>query len=267
MAMNLFKDAAEYYKYRPEYPQEIIDLIVSKTGADSSRNLLDIGSGTGSLCIPLSPFYKDVFAVDIDADMIEQGKKNAAMKHVDNISWVQGDAMKLDKEFVNVQTVSFGCSLHWFDGPTLLKKCHELLLDDGTVVITGIYTIWKSTPQAWQQKMLEIIKKYLGPTRLTLQGQYSNAGKPRGTTNKFIDFLERAGFVRNEVIEFELADRILNIDEIIGHQYSMSYAAPSLFKERRLDFENELKSELLKMNPENRFVEPNSGFVTFGWKK
>ena len=107
----------------------------------------------------------------------------------------------------------------------MLDSVHSLLSENGAVVIIGIRTIWTHAPQFWQQKVLEIIKKYLGPRRMTLNGEY----KSTGTKNDFIDFLNRSSFRRTEKIEFNLPTRTLNIDEIVGLLYSMSFAAPGLF--------------------------------------
>ncbi len=261
--MNLFKDAAAYYKYRPEYPEDIIKLIVSKAHVDGTTNLLDIGCGTGSLCIPLSKYFKEIFAVDIDAGMIEEGKKSATLHDVDNIEWINQDASNFEDKFNNIQVVTFGCSLHWFDAEKTLNFVYKLLPDNGSVFVTGFYTIWGYAPQPWQQKVLEIIKKYLGPNRMTLHGKYQSSGK----SDLFVGFLKSAGFEKSEVIKFDLSERILNVDEIVGYQYSTSYAAPALFKDKLSDFEKELKTELLKIHPDNKFVEKNTGFVTIGWKK
>ena len=52
--MNLYKEsemfnqAAEYYdKYRPGYPEEIIDSLISVTGISNGSELLEIGCGSG----------------------------------------------------------------------------------------------------------------------------------------------------------------------------------------------------------------------------
>src|SRR3990167_7197467 len=216
--MNLFKDAAQYYKYRPVYSVELIKLIVSKVKANKEANLLDIGCGTGSLCLPLSKYFKNVFAVDVGEKMIEEGKRLAVLRGVSNISWQNKDGNSLENDFENIQMVTCGCSLHWFNSLKMLEFVHKLLSDNGAVAIVGIWTIWIYAPALWQQKVLEVIKKYLGPKRLTLNG----VRKQSGTKNDFVDFLEETGFKGIEKIEFDLPERILSVDEIIGQQYSMS---------------------------------------------
>lgn len=261
--MNLFKDSSSYYKYRPEYSEEVIKLIISKIHVDGTSNLLDIGCGPGSLSIPLSKYFKKVFAVDIDSGMIKEGQSKANILSANNINWINDNANSLKYDLLNdVQVVTFGCSLHWFDSLKMLNLMHRLLPENGAVVIIGIRTIWTYAPQPWQQKVLEIIKKYLGPHRMTLNGEY----KPTGTKNDFIDFLQKSGFRRTEKIEFNLPIRILNIDDVIGLLFSMSFAAPGLFKDKLVDFEREVKTELLKIHPDNKFPENNTGSIIMGWK-
>lgn len=165
---NLFKDAAKYYKYRPEYPVVLIKLISSKLGLNGKGNLLDIGSGTGYLSIPLSNRFEHVFAVDIDAGMLAEGENKASALDIKNIDWINKPAEELSDDFNDVRVVSFGYSLHWLDPEKILAYAYRLLPKGGAVLIISGTTIWRYAPQLWKQKTLEVIKRYLGPDRLTL---------------------------------------------------------------------------------------------------
>jgi len=44
----MFNQMADYYdKFRPSYPQEIIDAIVKKAGLNVESSILEIGAGSG----------------------------------------------------------------------------------------------------------------------------------------------------------------------------------------------------------------------------
>ena len=67
-----FSDRAEdYMKYRPHYPQQIIEILKSKTGLSQNSIVADIGSGTGiSTGLFLNNGNK-VFAVEPNKEMRE----------------------------------------------------------------------------------------------------------------------------------------------------------------------------------------------------
>lgn len=260
--MNLFKNAANYYKYRAEYPDRLIEHIKGRLSLNGKSNLLDIGAGEGHLSIPLSKYFKEVFAVDIDNEMLEEGKRKAASSGTQNIKWICGNGEDLKtKDFENVQVVSFGSSLHWLDQDKVMRFAYEILLDTGTVVIIGGTTIWRDAPELWQQKTLEIIKKYLGPDRLTVNGKFQ---KPK---YKFGDSLRVAGFNQVERYDFGFDPRVLTVEEVINLQFSTSYAAPDLFGDKLGEFTEELRSELLKINPDNKFREEDKGTMIIGQKR
>jgi len=73
--MTLFKEAAKFYKYRVEYPDSLIEYLKDKLLLDGKSNLLDIGAGDGRLSISLSKYFEEVFAVDIDKGMLEEGER------------------------------------------------------------------------------------------------------------------------------------------------------------------------------------------------
>lgn len=259
--MNLFKDASQYYKYRAKYPDSLIKLIKDKLSSDDKGNLLDIGCGVGFLAIPLSKYFEHVFAVDTDPGMIEEGKKKALDQNINNIVWINKNGQDLKTEDISgVRVVLFADSLHWFDQEKILKFVYDILPKDGVVILVGSTTIWRYAPELWQQKTLEVIKKYLGPERRTTEGVFQ---KPK---YKFGESLRVVGFNNVEEIDFDFTTRVLNSDDIINLQFSMSYAAPELFGNKLNDFKNELKTELLKINPKDEFEEEDEGTVIFGWK-
>ena len=52
---QLFGSAVAYYaQYRPGYPQGLVDALAARTGLDGTQRVLDIGSGTGQITIPLA---------------------------------------------------------------------------------------------------------------------------------------------------------------------------------------------------------------------
>tara|TARA_B100000575_G_C22716929_1_gene431480 strand:- start:35 stop:610 length:576 start_codon:yes stop_codon:yes gene_type:complete len=77
----------------------------------SNKKLVDVGCGTGDvgkLFLDTVKFNGEVFNVDPNKKMLEQGKKR--FKNMDNVSWQLGRAenLKFKSNFFDYYTISFG---------------------------------------------------------------------------------------------------------------------------------------------------------------
>ena len=59
-----------------------------------TERALDSGAGTGALAFALAPLVREVVAVDIAPDFLEEGRKRASADAA-NVEFVEGDAMAL----------------------------------------------------------------------------------------------------------------------------------------------------------------------------
>src|ERR1700712_285315 len=69
MPKDLFStQAADYARYRPSYPQELIEYIL---GFTTERNLAwDCATGNGQAAILLAPHFEKIIATDISAKQL-----------------------------------------------------------------------------------------------------------------------------------------------------------------------------------------------------
>ncbi len=73
---SLFAGTSEYYtKYRPKYPQKLLDKIINTFEPSKDDVVLDLGCGTGELAIPLSQYFGKVIAWDPDPEMLGSAKR------------------------------------------------------------------------------------------------------------------------------------------------------------------------------------------------
>lgn len=258
--MDNFKGTAEYYKHRPQYPDEIISEIARELALDGTGSLLDVGCGPGSLSIPLSHYFEHVVAIDSSEEMIREGMNKAEKKRITNIKWcaIRGEDLTTDVGIF--RAVTFGNSFHWFNRETMLDFVKHVLEPKGHIVIIGVSSIWRDAPELWQQKVLAIIKKYLGEERRTLGGTFPV------TQGSYSDSLRASGFVGIKVKDLIFPRRTLTVDEIIQEQHSTSYAAPELFDDRLAEFDEELFRELLTISPINVFEESRRGSLVIAQK-
>ncbi|MBF9132972.1 hypothetical protein I0C86_29025 [Plantactinospora sp. S1510] len=96
-----------------------------------------------------------------------------------------------------------------------------------------------------------LVARYLGPVR--------RAGRsllPGGTEGGEEEVMRAAGYRGPR--RFEVAGRVVSErteDEVVSAVFSLSYAAPHLFAERRPEFERDLRALLRTASPTGRFAE------------
>ena len=76
---DLYRGTAGYYdRYRPPYPDALIEDLAVRTGADGTGRLLDLACGTGQVCFALCGRFAEIWAVDQEPDMIGLVRQKAA---------------------------------------------------------------------------------------------------------------------------------------------------------------------------------------------
>ncbi len=259
---TLFEGTSKYYaKYRPSYPPEMLEDVVKKFNLNGKGKLLDVGCGPGILSIPLSKHFEEVLTVDVDPGMIQEGKNAAEKMKIKNILWLNKSADNLDKTIGTFKLITFGASFHWLDREKFAKLAYSILPEDGGIFIawTG-HSIWNKKRNNWEEKVLEIIKKYLGNERKAGNGFYQK------TADKHEDILKKSGFLKIELKNYPSAPKTDTASDIIKAQYTTSYAAKNLFGDNAQNFEKEVTQELLKINPNNKFLETHVAGSIYAWK-
>lgn len=120
---------AVYNKYRPAYPASAIEKAASLSDGDV---LADIGSGTGIFTRLIAPYFKNVFAVEPNADMRIAAEKSYTGT---NIISVSGTAENTGLDSGSVSLVTAAQAFHWFDKEAFKTECVRILKPGGQVVL------------------------------------------------------------------------------------------------------------------------------------
>lgn len=258
---DLFKSTAPYYaKYRLPYPPELFEHLRSAFGLNVSKRVLDLGCGTGQLSIPLSHSVKEVVAIDISSEMIEEGRKQALLAGIANIGWREMAAEVISSKLGAFHLALFGGSFHWMDRSLVLERCYEVLEPGGGIgIISGGSSIWQGK-QAWEKAAVKVIQKWLGPDRRAGGGTFPT------------DFLRHEEIVarsrfQNMITGEIKRSHVLTLEAFIGLLYSTSFANKAILGEMAAPFENDLRATLLAEKPDGLFPqEQNCGYI-FAYKK
>ncbi len=136
--MNQGKDlfsaqSKQYASFRPTYPKELYDFILSHV---KNRSIAwDCGCGNGQVANDLSPYFEKIFATDLSAKQIENAVAAPNIKYF--ISKAEQTSFP-DKSF---DVITVGQAIHWFDFPAFYNEVKRVSKPDAVLAVWGIFFI------------------------------------------------------------------------------------------------------------------------------
>ena len=135
---------ADYIKYRPGYPSDIITLLKDECGLTTNSVVADIGSGTGKLAELFLGNGNVVFGVEPNSGMRRAAEQ--ILQSFPNFKSVEGTAESTGLADSSVDFVTAGQAFHWFDAHKFKLEAKRVLKTDGWVVLTWNARKLVSTP-------------------------------------------------------------------------------------------------------------------------
>ena len=124
---------ANYIKYRPDYPREIIRLLRAECGLTRDAIIADVGCGTGISSRMFLENGNRVFGVEPNAAM-----RDAAVKLLGVFPWfiaVDGTAENTTLQTGSTDIVIAAQAFHWFDGEGAGVEFRRILKPGGRIVL------------------------------------------------------------------------------------------------------------------------------------
>ncbi|MCH5324987.1 MAG: class I SAM-dependent methyltransferase [Eubacterium sp.] len=211
--------ADNYAKYRPSYPDVLIDWLYDKTQA---KTVVDIGAGTGifTQCLLTKPW--SVTAVEPNSEML--GKLKEALPE---ITTVQSSAENTGLSDNSADLITTAQAFHWFDEWIFKTECQRILTPGGKLAV--IFN--ERTANGISKRRDDICMKYC---------KAYHAGRTGKRGNKEGDlFLRNEYFSEVEVFRAENNVKV-DLERFIGDTLSRSYAL-SKSDEGYRQFVDELK--------------------------
>jgi SAM-dependent methyltransferase len=122
-----------YIRYRPDYPPEVIELLIARCGLTPDALVADIGSGTGLLAQLFLAYGCRVVGVEPNREMRLAGERLLA--GFPRFSSVEGTAEATTLPAHNADLISAGQAFHWFDQAQARAEFARLLRPGGWVVL------------------------------------------------------------------------------------------------------------------------------------
>ena len=124
---------ANYIKYRPGYPPEILHLLEKEIGFDQFKDVADIGSGPGKLSRLFLDNDNLIYGVEPNDEMREAGEK--LLKDYINFISINGTAEFTTLADRSIDIIVSGQAFHWFDTEKAKTEFNRILKPGGYVVL------------------------------------------------------------------------------------------------------------------------------------
>ena len=124
--------AAEYERYRPDYPEAALRWAADLLGLEPGVRVLDVGAGTGKLTRGLVALGFDVAAVEPGGPMLEELRRA-----VPEAEAFEAPAESIPLPAESVGGAFAGQAFHWFDPDRALPELHRVIRPQG-----GLALLW-----------------------------------------------------------------------------------------------------------------------------
>jgi len=250
--------ADDYVRYRPPYPREVLEGFLDDARLPPGARLLDLACGPGRVALPIADRVAEVWAVDLEPDMIEVGRREAKRLGLGNVHWTVGRVEDFEAAPGGFDLITIGEAFHRLDRPRVAAKAYGWLKPAGGFVTLGPQ-IEEETAPPWRRIVAAIVRDFVGePVR--------RLGAPNATPE--LEFAEQvqvirdAGFVDVTNRSFAVLHE-WTLETLLGYTRSNSTLSPRALGGRHTAFEAALSSALLAFDRSGQYREEINWGYTF----
>lgn len=254
--------AAYYARYRVPYPNVLLADLLDRARVAGKGRLLDLACGPGRIALAFASSFREIWAVDLEAEMIEEGRREAARRGLANLRWEVAMAEAIEAPAASFELLAIGEAFHRLDQPRVAAQALRWLRPGGALATLGCHGILSGT-EPWQELVVQSVRKWTG--RPAGAAGPSEPGSPDGGPEQAERVMREAGFVAVGSHPF-VQTQAWTTEAILGYLYSTSVCSKRVLGKNADPFEAELRAALLAHDPRGVFREDMRWGYTFGRK-
>lgn len=133
------KQSALYQKFRPGYPEALVDMLCERI---PERHLAwDCATGNGQIAKMLSRKFANVIATDISSEQLKKASRK------DNIQYKIERAENSSLSDASIDLIVVAQGIHWFDFGAFYTEAKRVLKEDGLIAVIGYPLLTTESPE------------------------------------------------------------------------------------------------------------------------
>jgi SAM-dependent methyltransferase len=235
-----------YVRFRVPYPPDLLAHLRRCARISGAGRLLDLGCGPGRVALPLAPFFREVWAVDREPEMLAAGRAEAARRGVANVRWMLGRAEDVEVPTGSMELVTMGEAFHRFDQPVVLRQVVAWLQSAGWVAALGGVHPWQNGWERWQRRLQEVWERWVPAGAAAA---HPAARQPVLTSGQIF---AGAGFEDVRGDEFSVC-HVWTVESLLGYASSTSVLSRQALGEQAGAFAEDVRRTLLACDSRNAY--------------
>jgi SAM-dependent methyltransferase len=243
--------ADDYLRYRLPYPDELLDDLLARAGVPAAgARLLDLACGPGRVALAIAHRFDEVWAVDLEPQMVAAGRREAERRGVANVRWSVGRAEDYAAPASAFDLVTVGEAFHRLERPRVAALAFGWLKRGGAFATMG-FEAMQDGEAPWRRVLVDVVRQFVGVPARRLGA--ANAGLAQEIADEGAA-LAAAGFEVVPNREFQVA-HVWTLEELLGNLRSTSVASRPALGDRHGAFEAALTAALLAYDASGRYLE------------
>lgn len=188
------KQAADYAKFRPRYPQKLFDYLGSF--APSRQLAWDCGTGNGQAAVGLASVFDHVIATDASEKQIASAQSHKRVEY--RVAPAENSGMGSD----TLDLIMVAQALHWFDLSRFYAEVRRVLKDNGIFAASAynLLHVDNGVDEVVNRYYYEVVGSFWPPERKLVE-QFADLPFP---------------FQRVDTPKFEMTAQ-WNLDHLVGY--------------------------------------------------
>lgn len=238
---DAFAGTAEAYaRWRPPYPAVLLDWLVREAGERPDARLLDLATGPGRIALALADRFAEVWALDLEPEMIAVARAAAERRGIGNIRWSVGAAEALEAPGGYFDLITVGEAFHRLDQGLIAAKARRWLRPGGAFATMGAGAILNGS-RDWQLAAVALARRWTAKVFPTGWAQARAGVEPTLTAS--VRLLEAAGLTLVADRNFAVP-HAWTFEAVLGYFHSTSVASRRILGDDADAFAAALKSAL-----------------------